>query len=297
MIWSYDTKDDNTYTWTNAILTPIVIYNNTIHFAGRSCYAYSLDLDDGELNWKFNEPNLWIVGGTAFSDGMIYYGSSNQHLVYALNIDTGESMWETLLDHRMWNCPLVIDDHLYLGAGSIYKLDKVSGEVVDSLYFSPDSVHSPVMTLSFNGNSWDDGPAGLANFHSSAVQDNDKLIIGCDNGKIYAFHIDVVIPSDINTIKSRIPDKSELQQNYPNPFNPATWINFTLKERGKVEIKIYDSLGQVIKTLVQTGMQAGAHSLKWDGTDSRGIPVASGLYFCQLQTNDYTSTRKMIVLR
>ena len=133
ILWSYDTKDDNTYGWTNFICTPIILYNDVVYFAGRSCNAYALEASTGERIWKFNEPNLWIVGGALISDGLIYYGSSNQHLLYALDINNGTCVWETHLDNRLWNAPLQIEDTLFVASSSIYVVNKHTGEMINKL--------------------------------------------------------------------------------------------------------------------------------------------------------------------
>ncbi len=83
-----------------------------------------------------------------------------------------------------------------------------------------------------------------------------------------------------------------LAQNYPNPFNPSTNISFTMPERGKVLLKIYDMLGRKVKTLINRVMSSGNHEINFN---ARNLP--SGVYFYSLKVNDYTETKKMILLR
>ena len=88
-----------------------------------------------------------------------------------------------------------------------------------------------------------------------------------------------------------------LGQNYPNPFNPSTTINYSVEQAGKVELKIYNMLGQVVRTLLQGSKQAGDYSVVWDGKDDLGSEVASGLYVCKLVAGDFQSTRNMVFLK
>jgi hypothetical protein len=94
-----------------------------------------------------------------------------------------------------------------------------------------------------------------------------------------------------------IPEKFELGQNFPNPFNPTTTISFGLPTEGKVRLKIFNIRGQLVKTLVDEIRQPGYHRAEWNGTDGSGTRVASGVYFYRLKFDDYTETRKMIMLK
>jgi len=73
--------------------------------------------------------------------------------------------------------------------------------------------------------------------------------------------------------------------NYPNPFNPQTTIRYVLPSVEKVSLCIYNIKGQKVKTLIQETLPAGKHSVIWDGRDSNGKRVASGVYFYKLEMN------------
>ncbi|MCK5052229.1 MAG: choice-of-anchor D domain-containing protein [Candidatus Cloacimonetes bacterium] len=98
-----------------------------------------------------------------------------------------------------------------------------------------------------------------------------------------------------------IPTITELTGNYPNPFNPTTNINFSLKADSRVSLMIYNVRGQKVRTLVNDNMQAGYHSIVWDGRDDSGKSVSSGVYFNGFDAadiaGDYTSVKKMILLK
>jgi hypothetical protein len=94
-----------------------------------------------------------------------------------------------------------------------------------------------------------------------------------------------------------VPEDFELGQNYPNPFNPSTTINFGLPSETAVELRIYNIRGQVVNTLINKVMPAGYHEVVWDGKNSGGQPVSSGVYFYRIVTEQFSDSRKMIMLK
>jgi hypothetical protein len=88
-----------------------------------------------------------------------------------------------------------------------------------------------------------------------------------------------------------------LSQNYPNPFNPQTTIAFSLKERGRVSLAIFNVAGERVRTLAEESLAAGPHTKVWDGRDNHGQPVSSGVYFYRLRAAGYEQTRKMVLLK
>jgi len=88
-----------------------------------------------------------------------------------------------------------------------------------------------------------------------------------------------------------------LGRNYPNPFNPVTTINYSLKNNSPVEIEIYNTKGQRVKTLVNKVMPAGNHKVQWNGLDDNGASVSSGVYFYRMHADGYSSTQKMVLMK
>ncbi len=93
------------------------------------------------------------------------------------------------------------------------------------------------------------------------------------------------------------PERFALSQNYPNPFNPETEIRFALPRASHVALKIYNMLGQEIRTLVDADYGAGYHSVRWDGRDKNERAVASGIYLYHLQAGRFSQARKMSLVR
>ena len=94
-----------------------------------------------------------------------------------------------------------------------------------------------------------------------------------------------------------LPLTYDIDQNYPNPFNPTTTINYALPEANYVSIKIYNMLGQEVKTLVNTEVKAGRHKVEWRGENNYGQKVSSGTYIYRITAGEYTQAKKMILLK
>ena len=107
---------------------------------------------------------------------------------------------------------------------------------------------------------------------------------------------------NINGSITFLPRQSALLQNYPNPFNPETWIPYQLATDSSLTIHIYNAEGQLVRAISLGNKNAGVYTTKnkaayWDGRDSLGEKVASGVYYYTLQAGDFRATKKVIVLK
>jgi len=96
----------------------------------------------------------------------------------------------------------------------------------------------------------------------------------------------------IEKIAEEIPQSFTLYQNYPNPFNPTTTIKFALPVDSRVKINVYNTVGQLVETLVDKEMESGYHEINFDASR-----LASGVYLYQLQAQDYISVKKMLLIK
>ncbi|MBL0062343.1 MAG: T9SS type A sorting domain-containing protein [bacterium] len=94
-----------------------------------------------------------------------------------------------------------------------------------------------------------------------------------------------------------IPTDTYLYPNFPNPFNPSTEIRFDLPQTAQTELKVYNIRGQVVTTLVDEVVPAGVHQVSWNGKDSFGRAVASGVYIYTLRTPGFQDARKMLLIK
>ena len=142
------------------------------------------------------------------------------------------------------------------------------------------------------GTSSMDNEAGFAMNHVLLVDDTNPLFVPATDlfGGQYR--------TDVDRVKERIiPTEYALGQNYPNPFNPSTEIMYALPKDVKVNLSIYNSLGQRIATLVDKKQSAGTYRAIWDARDVNGSSLTSGVYFYRLEAGDFVSTMKMLFIK
>lgn len=94
-----------------------------------------------------------------------------------------------------------------------------------------------------------------------------------------------------------VPREFGLNQNYPNPFNPITQISFRIASPTNVSLRIYNVLGQEVKSLFHGDLPAGNYSLVWDGSDNEGRPAATGVYLYRLEAGEFSEVKKMLLLK
>ncbi len=96
----------------------------------------------------------------------------------------------------------------------------------------------------------------------------------------------------VQTISSEIPTQFRLLQNYPNPFNPSTVISYQLSVSSFISLKVFDLLGREVSTLVNEKQNAGTYSVQFDGSN-----FSSGIYFYKFQTDNFSETKKMTLIK
>lgn len=108
----------------------------------------------------------------------------------------------------------------------------------------------------------------------------------------------LITDQDYSKVDDEVVSNTFKLQNYPNPFNPETNISYSIPEKGKVELNIYNIKGQKVKTLVNETQVSGEHTVVWNGTNKQNKRVASGVYFYKLEVNDSKLLiNKMLLLK
>ena len=100
-----------------------------------------------------------------------------------------------------------------------------------------------------------------------------------------------------NELSAQQPNRFSLHQNYPNPFNPITTITFELAKLEFVSLNVYDVNGYLIKNLINKEKNPGQYNVNWNGDNIANENVAGGVYFYRIDTDSYSSTKKMILLK
>jgi PKD repeat protein len=109
------------------------------------------------------------------------------------------------------------------------------------------------------------------------------------------FNLPTSIEQNQSTV--RIPKDIELYDNYPNPFNPTTTIKFSLPANALVKLQIFNTTGKLVHTLISENKDAGLYSLDWDGKDQFGNKVGSGIYIYRMETNSFSLSKKMLLIK
>lgn len=116
--------------------------------------------------------------------------------------------------------------------------------------------------------------------------------------RVITYFDSTIVGIEDQVSNAQTPDEFQLAQNYPNPFNPITTIGFTIPRKTRVELTIYNTLGQNVRTLVNENMAAGTHKAAWDGKDDFGNPVTSGIYYYKFTAGDkFTDVKKLVFLK
>jgi hypothetical protein len=149
-----------------------------------------------------------------------------------------------------------------------------NGDGTGAFVFTPDETQEGVVTLSFVATDLD----GLADTLEVV------MVVG-EGGAV------------IELESSTLPEEFTLSQNYPNPFNPTTTIDFSIPKSSHVRLEVFNVLGQSVRVLADEYLAAGFKRVQWDGTDSCGRPVASGIYLYRLTADQFGETRKMMLLK
>jgi len=122
---------------------------------------------------------------------------------------------------------------------------------------------------------------------------NGVLYVGTDGGGV--FRSSVGTPVEDERSESRLPTVAILYQNFPNPFNMSTEIRYELQRSGRVNLSVFDINGRLIRNLADTHQEAGIRRVVWDGKDTYGREVSSGLYIYKLKTADHMEMKKMVL--
>ena len=258
----------------------------------RNPWKYSQDAVTGLIYVGDVGQNLWeeidiLQNGKNYGwrvlEGFACYNPST-------NCDTtGKTMPIKVYDHSSGNCSIT-GGYVYRGnrrpelAGAYIYGDYCTGIIrmlrytngiitADSLLFN---LQHPVSSF------------GIDQF-------NELYIVGYANGKIYRFNRSSA--SSVSGNQNNIPVNFELKQNYPNPFNPSTLIGYSLPHISNVTLIISDILGRRIRTLVNTTQLTGNYSIYWNSKDESGKTVSSGIYFYSLITDNFKSTKRMLLVK
>lgn len=250
----------------------------------------------GGANWEEASSIQPTADGGYIIAGFTVSAGDNARDFYLIKTDaSGNLQWEkTYGGQRNEGASKVLQtaDGGYLIAGYITNIITDDENFTDIYIIKTNSTGTVEWTTTYGGdkneNTADmlpmaDGGFILVGTSGSYSKDNDIYLLRFSaSGKLIA----------VDENETHLPVEYHLSQNYPNPFNNCTCIQFSLPERSYVRLKIYNTLGQHVRTLVDQMKPAGSHLVTWDAGE-----MASGFYFYQLETGEFNQKRRMLLLK
>lgn len=257
---------------------------------------YALDATEGRIMWTgtvnggFVEDIFVIadVDGDGFSDLLI---SALSPFLYVLSGANGNTIMVGQTGNNILGAAELGD----INADGIPEVGAASLD--NKIYVFDTKTGNPLFSYAFG--------AGTNSFAAESIWMMDdvdgngvnEFMAGSRDGKIVAFSGGTDIPVSNRDFTTYHPSQYELLQNYPNPFNPETVIEFRVPELTKVTIKIYDMLGEEVKTLVNEVYEPGVHRSIWNGVNNYGSKVSSGVYIYRLEAGSLRISKKMIMMK
>ena len=252
-----------------------------------------MKIDHNDVIWV--GPQLYSFDGETWTDHSTIGGPES---VYSLEVDNNNVVWAGGYYGGLWSYQngvwhqhteeIIPSTRIYLA---------VAGTENDMWFLCADGV------LQYDGNEWKlinrenvyftKPLTHTLNKNSLAVDHDGVVWIGTDDG-VVSYTDDSATSIDNDSIT---PEAIPAVTAHPNPFNPSTTIEFTLPESGFATITIYSTTGQKIRELTADYMPAGTHTLLWDGKDTNGNAVSSGIYITRLQAGKHTATGRMVLVR
>ncbi|MBN1294402.1 MAG: T9SS type A sorting domain-containing protein [Candidatus Latescibacteria bacterium] len=224
-------------------------------------YSYlSVAVDNNNIKWFGTE-----VNGIRSFDGANW--TDYERVQYYINDSTFARE-----ENIEWIYAAAVDQHNTKWFGSIMGLWSFNDQYWRLHKDDRDQYERVIydVEIDSNGIIWSAGPNGLYSYHGSTVT---------------------------SVLKTKEPVEFILFPNHPNPFNPSTTLTYTLPSSGFASLVIYNVTGQKVREFVSDTLTAGTHSFVWDGKDSLGNPVSSGIYFSRLISGKYQATAKMLLIR
>jgi hypothetical protein len=138
---------------------------------------------------------------------------------------------------------------------------------------------------------------GTVTLNFNVLGEMRDMIFTIDNARVMN-GLDLAQVTDIAEFEAKpVPTVYSLSQNFPNPFNPTTTIGYAIPQTGQVELAIFNTAGQKVRTLVAEEQSAGFYKMVWDGRNELGESVASGVYIYRLHSGSFSKTAKMNLIK
>jgi Secretion system C-terminal sorting domain len=307
--------------WTNV---PVSVFNgHSVESVacGRNGYVYAGCISGGVFRstdygatFPVNVINTLTIVTLAvdkFNPNIIYAGASSgspPNYGFYVSTDAGLTFGSNLNPYNIWGVEENSNGHLYtITTSAPYPFHKSTNGGLNWTAQGNLSGAMRGLCMDIAGNFYTSGNGGVfkstndgvsfTNFNFTYTSNQilcfqNKILVaasGTSNGGVYIYSDSLVGTKESN---SSIPRKSALHQNYPNPFNPETVISYDLPYTSGAVLEVFDVNGKLISLLVNEKQTSGTHKVKWDGSE-----YPSGVYFYKLTADQYSDTRKMVLIK
>ena len=294
----------------NRRVLALTIHGNNI-FAGTDYGRGVYRSTNNGLNWTQTSLSNQFIRSLVTRENNIFAGDYGSNSVF-LSSDTGNTWTQIALGGAPYIenvfCLAVKGNYMFAGVnnGGVYRSSNggfnwtqtslnnggiTSFTIKDNYIFASDHLCGVVYLSSNNGMSWILKNQGLESINDvwSLTTTSQYIFAGTDSSVWRRSFTEII---GIKKISELVPSSFSLSQNYPNPFNPTTKISFDLHKSSHAKLIVYDILGKEVATLVNEKLNAGSYKVDWNASD-----YPSGVYFYRVQTEDFSETKKMVLLK
>jgi len=276
--WVYRTFETRPYATFGAINTTPVLAGDVVVFGGRNPELQVVDKKTGAKRWSYTEEDGgWISGDPLVVGDTLFIGGSDNHEMFAFNVQTGERYWTYKFLYNNFSRPLAYQDVLLFTIGDAYT---VFGRSTGRGYlYALDRSTGTVKNIAVIG----------GNAHTSPVLQNGLLLVGSEDHHLYAIDVDAFLsgPFRMEDIGYNAGDIAEVT---PTPFDTLTLIRYRVSYRSDIELRITDLNDSTITVLHSGNTAPGEYTVHWDGRDHSGHEVEDGHYAAKLSSKDYYKT-------
>ncbi len=251
------------------------------------------------------ENGLLLFNGTSWASFTTSNSSIPSNQVLDIALDSNGNKWLATanglckFDDATWAVWNSINSALHYNKVSSLAIDSNDKIWLTSNFINQYNEPEYGELSSFDGNNWTswshiNSPLSMASINEVIIDSQSNKWISTSNGVLLFNEDNIVAIAD-----NLIPDFSQGVSitNFPNPFNPSTTINYTISKAGETRVCVFNTKGQLVKTLVNESIDSGNHQIIWNGLDNRGNRLASGVYLVRIEHNGQSSACKVLMLK
>jgi hypothetical protein len=271
-------------------------------FAGGDSTGIYYSSNSG-ANWSVIGLNGMTIYSLEVAGSMILAGTANFGVYYSSN--NGVNWFPTNLNSTAVFSFADSGNIVFAGtSNSIYKSTNFGSnwvqsglidELVSEIVISGNNIFAGtfsggVYVSNDNGMNWNQRNEGLTQLTATGLCISNNFIFTGTQNSVFRRNIGELI--GIKQISNIVPENFLLSQNFPNPFNPVTNIRFAIPNAGLVKLTVFDLMGREVETLVNEELNAGTYNTDWNA-----INHSSGVYFYKLNSEDYSETKRMVLIK